>query len=118
MNRIKTLLTAIVMALCLSTTAVIAETTVIKLAHPNVPQHPMGQAFIKFKELIEERSNGAFQVDLYDSSKYGNFDSVVQGLQLNILQMGSASTPNLSPFSEEFLIFGPTISVSRLSIHR
>ena len=105
MNRIKTLLTAIVMALCLSTTAVIAEPTVIKLAHPNVPQHPMGQAFIKFKELIEERSDGAFQVDLYDSSKYGNFDSVVQGLQLNILQMGSASTPNLSPFSEEFLIF-------------
>ena len=105
MNRIKTLLTASVMALCLGTTAAIAEPTVIKLAHPNVPQHPMGQAFIKFKELIEERSNGAFQVDLYDSSKYGNFDSVVQGLQLNILQMGSASTPNLSPFSEEFLIF-------------
>lgn len=105
MNRIKTLLTASVMALSLSTTAAIADATVIKLAHPNVPQHPMGQAFIKFKELIEERSNGAFQVDLYDSSKYGNFDSVVQGLQLNILQMGSASTPNLSPFSEEFLIF-------------
>lgn len=105
MNRIKRLLTAGVMALCLSVTAAIAEPTVIKLAHPNVPQHPMGQAFIKFKELIEERSDGAFQVDLYDSSKYGNFDSVVQGLQLNILQMGSASTPNLSPFSEEFLIF-------------
>ena len=105
MNRIKILLTACVMALCLSATAAIAEPTVIKLAHPNVPQHPMGQAFIKFKELIEERSDGAFQVDLYDSSKYGNFDSVVQGLQLNILQMGSASTPNLSPFSKEFLIF-------------
>ena len=65
----------------------------------------MGQAFIQFKELMEERSNGVFRVDIFDSSKFGNFDSVVQGLQLNMLQMGSASTPNLSPFSDEFLIF-------------
>jgi tripartite ATP-independent transporter DctP family solute receptor len=86
-------------------TSAIAAPIVIKLAHPNVPQHPMGQAFIKFKELMEERSNGAFRVDIFDSSKFGNFDSVVQGLQLNMLQMGSASTPNLSPFSNEFLIF-------------
>lgn len=105
MDRFKTLLTATLLTLCMGITTAIAGPTVIKLAHPNVPQHPMGQAFIKFKELIEERSNGAFQVDIFDSSKFGNFDSVVQGLQLNMLQMGSASTPNLSPFSNEFLIF-------------
>jgi len=105
MNRIKTVLTAILLTLCMGVTAATAAPTVIKLAHPNVPQHPMGMAFIKFKELIEERSNGAFRVDIFDSSKFGNFDSVVQGLQLNMLQMGSASTPNLSPFSDEFLLF-------------
>lgn len=79
--------------------------TVIKLAHPNVPEHPMGQAFEYFKKLVEERSNGEFRVDIYDSSKFGNFDSVVQGLQIGLLQMGSASIPNLSPFSKDFLIF-------------
>ncbi len=105
MNRFKKLLTATVLTLCMGVTSAIAGPIVIKLAHPNVPQHPMGQAFIKFKELMEERSNGAFRVDIFDSSKFGNFDSVVQGLQLNMLQMGSASTPNLSPFSNEFLIF-------------
>ena len=82
-----------------------AAPTVIKIAHPNVPQHPMGKCFIKFKELIEERSNGKYRVDVYDSSKFGNFDSVVQGLQYGMLQMGSASTPNLSPFSDSFLIY-------------
>lgn len=82
-----------------------AGPTVIKLAHPNVPQHPMGQGFEKFKELVEERTNGEFRVDIFDSSKFGNFDSVVQGLQLNMLQMGSAATPNLAPFSDQFLIF-------------
>ncbi len=82
-----------------------AGPTVIKIAHPNVPQHPMGQCFEKFKELVEQRSDGKFRVDIYDSSKFGNFDSVVQGLQFNMLQMGSASTPNLSPFSDSFLIY-------------
>lgn len=65
----------------------------------------MGQGFEKFKELVETRSKGGMRVDIYDSSKFGNFDSVVQGLQYNMLQMGSASTPNLAPFSDEFLIF-------------
>ncbi|MFN2267941.1 MAG: TRAP transporter substrate-binding protein [Desulfonatronovibrio sp.] len=82
-----------------------AKQVVIKLAHPNVPEHPMGQGFEYFKEILETRSDGRFRVDIYDSSKFGNFDSVVQGLQTGMLQMGSASTPNLAPFSDDFLIF-------------
>ncbi len=89
--------------LCASLT--FAGPIVIKLAHPNIPQHPMGQCFEKFKELLEKRSNNHFRVDIYDSSKFGNFDSVVQGLQYNMLQMGSASTGNLSVFSDAFLIY-------------
>lgn len=105
MRNVKMIVLALVATIMFGATGVMAAPKVIKLAHPNVPQHPMGQAFEKFKELVEERSNGAFKVDIYDSSKFGNFDSVVQGLQLNMLQMGSASTPNLAPFSDEFLIF-------------
>ncbi|VFQ44420.1 TRAP transporter substrate-binding protein [Desulfoluna butyratoxydans] len=105
MTRLKTIFAAMMIALFLTATTAVAGPIVIKLAHPNVPQHPMGQAFEKFKELLEERSNGEFRVDIFDSSKFGNFDSVVQGLQFNMLQMGSAGTANLSPFSDEFLIF-------------
>ena len=103
----KKLFTLVAAGLLVATLAipVAFSATVIKIAHPNVPQHPMGQCFEKFKELVEERSNGKFRVDVYDSSKFGNFDSVVQGLQYNMLQMGSASTPNLSPFSDSFLIY-------------
>ena len=78
---------------------------VIKLAHENVPQHPMGQGFIKFKELVESRSNGAMRVDLYDSGKFGGGREIVEGLQSGMIQMGSSSTPNLQPFSNAFLIF-------------
>lgn len=100
-----TLIASILMVTMLAIPAAFSAPTVIKIAHPNVPQHPMGQCFEKFKELVETRSDGKFRVDIYDSSKFGNFDSVVQGLQMNMLQMGSASTPNLSPFSDSFLIY-------------
>lgn len=78
---------------------------VIKLAHENVSQHPMGQAFIKFKELVESRSNGAMRVDLLDSGKFGGGREIVEGLQSGMIQMGSSSTPNLQPFSNAFLLF-------------
>ena len=81
-----------------------AEET-IKIAHPNVPEHPMGKAFIKFKEMVEKRSNGEIQVRIFDSSKYGDYDDVVNGLQTGALEMGSASTPNLAPFTNKFLIY-------------
>jgi len=83
----------------------LAQDISIKLAHPNVPEHPMGQGFDYFKKIVEERSKGRIGVTVFDSSKFGNFDSVVQGLQSGLLQMGSASTPNLAPFSKDFLIF-------------
>jgi tripartite ATP-independent transporter DctP family solute receptor len=80
-----------------------ADPITIKLAHPNVPQHPMGEGYELFKKDLEERSGGAFKVDIYDSSKYGNFDAVVQGLQMNMLQMGSDATNNLSVFNPQLM---------------
>lgn len=105
LKRVFVSVATVVMLAMVAIPAAFSAPTVIKIAHPNVPQHPMGQCFEKFKELVEQRSDGRFRVDVYDSSKFGNFDSVVQGLQYNMLQMGSASTPNLSPFSDSFLIY-------------
>src|SRR5690625_1261837 len=79
--------------------------TTIKLAHPNVPSHPMGMAFEKFKELVEERSDGDLVVEIYDSGKFGDDADITQGIQIGTLQMGSSSTPNLVPFSDAFLLF-------------
>lgn len=78
---------------------------VIKVAHPNVPSHPEGQAFELFKSDLEKRSGGAFKVQIYDSSKYGNFDAVVQGLQMGVLQMGADATNNFSVFNPRLMMF-------------
>lgn len=77
----------------------------IKLAHPNVPSHPMGQGYELFKKDLEERSKGAFKVQIYDSSKYGNFDAVVQGIRMGVLQMGSDGVGNFSVFNPKLMLF-------------
>jgi hypothetical protein len=59
----------------------------------------MGQGYELFKKDLEERSKGTFKVDIYDSSKYGNFDAVIQGLQMGVLQMESDAYNNLSVFN-------------------
>jgi TRAP-type C4-dicarboxylate transport system substrate-binding protein len=71
MSRIRNIAIVFMAIIGFSVSAAFAAPTVIKLAHPNVPQHPMGQAFEKFKELVEQRTNGEFRVDIYDSSKFG-----------------------------------------------
>ncbi|MBP3731246.1 MAG: TRAP transporter substrate-binding protein [Mailhella sp.] len=79
--------------------------TVIKIAHPNVPSHPEGQAFELFKTDLEKRSGGAFKVEIYDSSKYGNFDAYVQGLQMGVLQMAAEAPNNFSVFNPKLMLF-------------
>lgn len=79
--------------------------TTIKIAHPNVPVHPEAQAFELFKKELEKRSNGEMKVVIYDSSKYGNHDAVLQGLTMGVLQMGSDAPANFSVFSEKLMTF-------------
>lgn len=77
----------------------------IKIAFSNIPDHPQGQAFAKFKKDLEEKSNGEFKVELIDSGKFGNPDSIVQGLQMGTLQMGAESTSNFSVFAPQLMLF-------------
>ncbi len=42
----------------------------------------------KFKELVENRSNGDIKVTIYDSGSIGNETEILQQIQLNTVQMG------------------------------
>ena len=51
---------------------------VIKISHQNVITHPTQAGLEKFKELLEERSNGTMTCDIYDSAVLGNDNSNLQ----------------------------------------
>jgi len=98
------LVASAVAILAISVTSAQAAMT-IKLAHPNLAAHPMGQGYELFKKDLEERSKGFFNVQIYDSSKYGNFDAVVQGISMGVLQMGSDGVSNFSVFNPKLMMF-------------
>jgi len=79
----------------------------IRLSHVVAHQTPKGLALQRFKALVEERSAGAVQVEIYaNSSLYGDGD------EMQALQMGAVDmlAPSLSKFGRigfpEFEAFG------------
>lgn len=51
---------------------------VIKISHQNAVTHPTQKGLEKFKELLEEKSNGTMTCDIYDSAVLGNDTSNLQ----------------------------------------
>jgi tripartite ATP-independent transporter DctP family solute receptor len=62
--------------------------TKIKLGVVTKPGSAQNIAAQKFKELIELRSKGAFQVKIYHSASLGNETEILQQVQMNTIQMG------------------------------
>ena len=68
------------------------------------PQTPKGQAAEKFKELVEEQSEGRITVEIYPNSElYGDKD------ELQALQSGSVQM--LAPASAKFTTIAPQLQV-------
>jgi tripartite ATP-independent transporter DctP family solute receptor len=61
--------------------------TKIKLGVVTKPGSAQNIVAEKFKELIEQRSNGKFQVKVYHSASLGNETEILQQVQMNTIQM-------------------------------
>ncbi|HLU58558.1 MAG TPA: DctP family TRAP transporter solute-binding subunit [Pseudonocardia sp.] len=80
------------------------ETITIKFSHVVAPATPKGQAAEKFKEIVEQRSDGRIKVEVYPNSElYGDKDEL-QALQSNSVQV-------LAPASAKFTTIAPALQV-------
>ncbi|SDY11158.1 C4-dicarboxylate-binding protein DctP [Modestobacter sp. DSM 44400] len=80
------------------------QTFTIKFSHVVAPKTPKGQAAEKFKELVEEKSDGKITVDVFPNSElYGDKDEL-QALQSNSVQV-------LAPASAKFTTLAPALQV-------
>src|SRR5690606_2022970 len=57
------------------------ESITIRLAHVGSEEHQNQIGSLKFKELIEERSNGAIQVQIFPNGQLGGEGDAVEGIQ-------------------------------------
>ena len=81
----------------------------IKAATQHSEDFPTTVALMKFKEDLESKSNGAFQVDVYSGGQLGTETDIVSQMQVGTVQVGYCSptaatmNPNLNAFDLPFL---------------
>ena len=78
---------------------------VIRATQENAPTHPVGIGFERFKELLESRSNGEFRVNVYHSAALGSQREMVEGTQLNTIQVAAVPAGYMASFSPVHDIF-------------
>ncbi|MGG1559806.1 DctP family TRAP transporter solute-binding subunit [Geobacillus thermoleovorans] len=78
---------------------------VVTFSHVATENTPKGQAALKFKEVVESKSNGAIQVKVFPSGQLYGDDNEIEALQANNVQIIAPSVAKLSGFEKSFEIF-------------
>lgn len=104
------LLTSAVLAASLFATSATAQ-TVIRLAHAQPENSPLHEALDHFRQTLEERSDGGFQVEIFAGGQLGSVNEVLELVQSGNIQMGTGASVLLSPtipelgMLDQFLLF-------------
>lgn len=76
---------------------------VLKLGHMGSETNPLNTYTMRFKKLIEERTNGAVQIDVYGDRVLGSDRELLEAIQMGTLDMAVTTTSPLTNFVPEFL---------------
>ncbi len=68
-------------------------------------QHPQYKGLVKFKEIVEEKTDGAITVETYHSGQLGDDRTMTEALQLGSQEVTIPSTAPLANFVPEFSVF-------------
>jgi len=89
------------------------------LAHTGGPGSAVESTYQKFKELVEEKTNGDLTIQIFGAGTLAGDQTAVEGVQMGTIDIGSSGTNNMAPFTKKFL-FGdlPYIMNSIESSHK
>lgn len=65
---------------------------VIKFGHGAAENNARHKASLKFKELVEQKSNGQIEIQVYPSEQLGSEPAMLQSVQGNMIQMTAVGT--------------------------
>lgn len=80
------------------------EVITLKANHAVATTHPYHLGLLKFKELVEERTDGKVVVDVYDSASLGDERASIEALQMGTLDVLCTSTGPVGNFVPDFLV--------------
>lgn len=87
-------------------------------AYPSTGNTPRANATEKIKQLIEEKSNGDIQVDIYLDSQLGGDREILEGCQLGNIAMVAQTTAPQVAFMPQLAIFDIPMLFENLDIAR
>lgn len=79
-------------------------TYTIKIGHVLDENYHYQDGANKFKELVEERSDGRIEVEVYANSALGDERDMLEGMQLGTVEMGIISSGPMAGFVPEFAL--------------
>lgn len=83
-----------------------AEKFVFKLGHAVNEEHAYHAGAVKFKEIVEQKTNGMVEVQLFPNNQLGSGErDMIEGLQLGTVDLVVTSTGPLSGFEKKFMLF-------------
>jgi len=77
-----------------------------RLGHVNTADHPYQLGAEKFKQLVEERSGGRIQIDIFPNSQLGNARDQIEGLQLGTIHFYVGSVAPAANFAPKLNALG------------
>ncbi|MEK4803133.1 MULTISPECIES: TRAP transporter substrate-binding protein [Oceanobacillus] len=80
------------------------ETLKLRAATGSVQDHSSYKGLEKFKEIVEEKAEGAIEVELYHSGQLGDDRAMTEAVQLGTQEMAIVSVGNVTPFVPESAI--------------
>lgn len=79
---------------------------VLKLAHSLPPAAPVHRAMERFADILEDKSGGRVEVQIFPSGQLGSETETIEQLQRGALAMVKTSTAAMEGFVPEMALFG------------
>ncbi|MBE2894894.1 TRAP transporter substrate-binding protein [Spirabiliibacterium falconis] len=73
-----------------------------RIAHDSQENSPLHESLLFFKQQLEQKSDGEFNVQIYPSGQLGGVRETTEMVQHNNIQMTTAASVLLSPYIPEF----------------
>ncbi|MHA6251835.1 TRAP transporter substrate-binding protein [Oceanobacillus sp. CAU 1775] len=95
------------------------DATIMKIGSTDKPDVAMGKAMYKFKELVEEKTNGSIEVEVFPDSQLGGERDIIEGIQLGTMQGGPIGSAVMANFAPSFNLWSlPFVFPTREDSHR
>lgn len=91
---------------------------IIRIAHSQAETHPEHIGLLKFKEYVEEKLGGKYEVQIFPNELLGSQTKAIELTQTGAIDFVLAGTPNLENFAKVYEIFSmPYLFTSEEAYH-